>query len=180
MRPDICRGENFQRFSHRVGCQSSHSQHPKIIDRWAPRLTAGTEGRLTLIPPGGAFHTSGTINGQYYYPKDPGAVSLKGSVSAGRSNPSPAGQGEISALPRGLKEGEIGEWILLDAVNPMHYDNLPTISFLIFQTPASCASIALHNLFPGEIDLVVRIQGESRNIVRIFLPIPFHCSDFRA
>lgn len=28
------------------------------------------------------------------------------------------GQGEISESPRALKEGEIGEWILLDGVSP--------------------------------------------------------------
>ena len=42
-----------------------------------------------------------------------------------------------------MKEGETGEWVLLDG------------------TPASCANIALHNLYKGEIDLVVRVKMRS-------------------
>ncbi|CAE6452334.1 unnamed protein product [Rhizoctonia solani] len=47
------------------------------------------------------------------------------------------GTGERRDVPRLLEDGEVGEWILLDG------------------TPATCTNIALHNLYPGEIDLVV-------------------------
>lgn len=39
-------------------------------------------------------------------------------------DPNAGGEGEITLSPRGLKEGEIGEWILLDAVSFMHYESL--------------------------------------------------------
>jgi hypothetical protein len=76
-------------------------------------------------------------------------------------NLGPDGQGETSPSPRSLKEGELGEWILLDAVGSMCYGNVGNnlIRDFILQTPASCSNIALHNLFPGEIDLVVSILG---------------------
>ncbi|KAJ7169877.1 survival protein sure-like phosphatase/nucleotidase [Mycena filopes] len=45
--------------------------------------------------------------------------------------------GEISETSRPLKEGEVAEWILLDG------------------TPATCANVGLHNLYPGEIELVL-------------------------
>ncbi|WVN88198.1 5'/3'-nucleotidase SurE [Cryptococcus depauperatus CBS 7841] len=54
-------------------------------------------------------------------------------------------KGDISVSPRPLKEGETMEWILLSG------------------TPASCANIALHNLYPGEIDLVVSGPNHGRN-----------------
>ncbi|KIJ30958.1 hypothetical protein M422DRAFT_186528 [Sphaerobolus stellatus SS14] len=50
----------------------------------------------------------------------------------------PDGHGETSEVSRPLREGEVAEWILLDG------------------TPATCANVALHNLYPDEIDLVVR------------------------
>ncbi|KAF9651382.1 sure-like protein [Thelephora ganbajun] len=81
---------------------------------------------------GKAYHIQDIIKGRYYYPK--GAD----------------GQGETSPSPRSLREGEIGEWILLDA------------------TPASCANIALHNLFPGEIDLVISGPNFGRNTSSAF------------
>lgn len=31
--------------------------------------------------------------------------------------------------------------------------------YLHIQTPATCSNVALHNLFPGEIDLVVSVSG---------------------
>ncbi|KAL4243544.1 putative tubulin-tyrosine ligase [Abortiporus biennis] len=67
------------------------------------------------------------IKGKYYYPKDPD------------------GAGEVSVAPRPLKEGEIGEWVLLDA------------------TPATCANIALHNLYHEEIDLLISGPNLGRN-----------------
>ncbi|KAF9778186.1 sure-like protein [Thelephora terrestris] len=101
---------------------------------WYQHLTQNLGWDLKVVIPstqkswiGGAFHTAGTINGRYYYPKDTD------------------GQGEISSSRRGLKEGEIGEWVLLDA------------------SPASCANIALQNLFPGEIDLVISGPNFGRN-----------------
>lgn len=52
-------------------------------------------------------------------------------------------KGEITQTRRPLKEGESMEWVLLSG------------------TPATCANIALHNLYPGQIDLV--ISGPNRN-----------------
>ncbi|PFH54497.1 hypothetical protein AMATHDRAFT_71 [Amanita thiersii Skay4041] len=55
------------------------------------------------------------------------------------------GQGEIAAKSRPLKDNEIAEWILLDG------------------TPATCANVALHNLYPGQIDLVISGPNLGRN-----------------
>ncbi|GJJ09672.1 hypothetical protein Clacol_003896 [Clathrus columnatus] len=49
------------------------------------------------------------------------------------------GLGEVSEISRPLREGEVAEWILLDG------------------TPATCTNIALHNLYPGQIDLVLSL-----------------------
>ncbi|EGO01748.1 hypothetical protein SERLA73DRAFT_132245 [Serpula lacrymans var. lacrymans S7.3] len=49
----------------------------------------------------------------------------------------PDGRGETSPTSRLLKDGEVAEWILLDG------------------TPATCANIALHNIYPKQIDLLV-------------------------
>ncbi|KAF5390262.1 hypothetical protein D9757_002918 [Collybiopsis confluens] len=57
----------------------------------------------------------------------------------------PDGQGELALVSRPLKENEVAEWILLDA------------------TPATCANIGLHNIYPGEIDLVVSGPNLGRN-----------------
>ncbi|CAL1695893.1 unnamed protein product [Somion occarium] len=46
------------------------------------------------------------------------------------------GLGETSEISRPLKDGETAEWVLLDG------------------TPASCANIALHNIYPDQIDLI--------------------------
>ncbi|OCF36724.1 5'/3'-nucleotidase SurE [Kwoniella heveanensis CBS 569] len=54
-------------------------------------------------------------------------------------------KGEITTTPRPLKEGETMEWVLLSS------------------TPASCTNIALHNLYPGEIDLVISGPNHGRN-----------------
>ncbi|WWC61725.1 5'/3'-nucleotidase SurE [Kwoniella dejecticola CBS 10117] len=53
--------------------------------------------------------------------------------------------GEVTTRPRPLKEGETMEWVLLSG------------------TPATCTNIALHNLYPGEIDLVVSGPNHGRN-----------------
>ncbi|WVQ82229.1 5'/3'-nucleotidase SurE [Cryptococcus sp. DSM 104549] len=53
--------------------------------------------------------------------------------------------GDISTTRRPMKEGETMEWVLLSG------------------TPASCANIALHNIYPGEIDLVVSGPNHGRN-----------------
>ncbi|KAF5370202.1 hypothetical protein D9615_010055 [Tricholomella constricta] len=60
------------------------------------------------------------------------------------------GKGETSSKPRSLKAGEIAEWILLDG------------------TPATCANIALHNLYPGQIDLVISGPNLGRNTSAAF------------
>lgn len=53
--------------------------------------------------------------------------------------------GEVSSASRPLNEGEIAEWVLLDG------------------TPATCTNIALHNLYPGTIDLVISGPNLGRN-----------------
>ncbi|EMD42032.1 hypothetical protein CERSUDRAFT_110571 [Gelatoporia subvermispora B] len=62
----------------------------------------------------------------------------------------PDGSGEVSEESRPLKEGETVEWILLDG------------------TPATCANIALHNLYPGEIDLLISGPNLGRNTSAAF------------
>ncbi|KZT74649.1 sure-like protein [Daedalea quercina L-15889] len=57
----------------------------------------------------------------------------------------PDGEGEVSELSRPLRESETAEWILLDG------------------TPATCANIALHNLYHGEVDLVISGPNFGRN-----------------
>jgi len=63
------------------------------------------------------------------------------------------GAGEVSEVKRPLKQGEFAEWILLDAV--CAGSNLTSAVPKPPQTPATCANIALHNLFPGQFDLVI-------------------------
>ncbi|KAJ7706154.1 survival protein sure-like phosphatase/nucleotidase [Mycena rosella] len=58
--------------------------------------------------------------------------------------------GEISPTSRPLKDGEVAEWILLDG------------------TPATCANVALHNIFPGQIDLVISGPNLGRNTSSAF------------
>ncbi|KAH8120382.1 sure-like protein [Phellopilus nigrolimitatus] len=60
---------------------------------------------------------------------------------------SPDGNGETSTFSRPLKvnEGEFAEWVLLDG------------------TPATCANIALHNMYKGDIDLVISGPNYGRN-----------------
>jgi len=60
------------------------------------------------------------------------------------------GKGETSIKPRPLKPGEIAQWILFDG------------------TPATCANIALHNMFPGQIDLVISGPNLGRNTSAAF------------
>lgn len=57
----------------------------------------------------------------------------------------PDGMGEVSSASRPLSEGEVAEWVLLDG------------------TPATCTNIALHNLYPGTIDLVISGPNLGRN-----------------
>ncbi|KAF8591830.1 sure-like protein [Ramaria rubella] len=62
----------------------------------------------------------------------------------------PDGLGETSDSSRPLRDGEIAEWILLDG------------------TPATCANVALHNLYPGQIDLVISGPNLGRNTSSAF------------
>ncbi|KAJ6575139.1 survival protein sure-like phosphatase/nucleotidase [Mycena capillaripes] len=57
--------------------------------------------------------------------------------------------GETSETPRPLKDGEVAEWILLDG------------------TPATCANVALHNIYHG-IDLVISGPNLGRNTSSAF------------
>ncbi|KAF8642296.1 hypothetical protein AX16_009566 [Volvariella volvacea WC 439] len=59
-------------------------------------------------------------------------------------------QVETSDSPRPFKDGELAEWILLDG------------------TPATCTNIGLHNLFPGQIDLVISGPNLGRNTSTAF------------
>ncbi|KAH8102641.1 sure-like protein [Cristinia sonorae] len=59
-------------------------------------------------------------------------------------------QGDLSEFPRPLKDGEHAEWVLLDG------------------TPATCANIALHNLYPGQIDLLISGPNLGRNTSAAF------------
>lgn len=100
---------------------------------------------------GKAYQIKDIISGRYYYPKDPGTpllLYIKAVLTWVTD-----GKGEISEKSRPLQEGEIGQWILLDGVS------LSVLSLCcpptVLQTPATCANIALHNLYNGEIDLVV-------------------------
>jgi len=58
---------------------------------------------------------------------------------------------ETSDVSRPLKDGELAEWILLDG------------------TPATCANIALHNLYPSQIDLVISGPNYGRNTSSAFM-----------
>ncbi|KAG5635098.1 hypothetical protein H0H81_012454 [Sphagnurus paluster] len=60
------------------------------------------------------------------------------------------GEGETSPKPRPLRPGEIAEWILLDG------------------TPATCANVALHNIYPGQFDLVISGPNLGRNTSAAF------------
>ncbi|KAJ3508935.1 hypothetical protein NLJ89_g5483 [Agrocybe chaxingu] len=64
--------------------------------------------------------------------------------------PQEDGIGETSQRSRALKDGELAEWILLDG------------------TPATCANVALHNLYPNEIDLVISGPNLGRNTSSAF------------
>ncbi|XAO22059.1 5'/3'-nucleotidase SurE [Cryptococcus bacillisporus CA1280] len=96
-------------------------------------LTLGWDVRV-VIPDsqkswvGKAYAINDVITARYFYPQEPD----------GRT-------GEVTHVPRPLKQGESMEWILLSG------------------TPSSCANIALHNLYPGEIDLVISGPNHGRN-----------------
>ncbi|KAF8626537.1 hypothetical protein AX15_004840 [Amanita polypyramis BW_CC] len=78
------------------------------------------------------------------------AYYIKQTVKGWYFYPRVDGQGETSAHSRPLKDGEIAEWILLDG------------------TPATCANVALHNLYPGQIDLVISGPNLGRNTSAAF------------
>ncbi|CAE6486189.1 unnamed protein product [Rhizoctonia solani] len=65
--------------------------------------------------------------------------------------PKEDGTGEKCDKPRPLEDGEVGEWVLLEG------------------TPATCTNIALHTLYPGEIDLVVSGPNFGRNTGTAFV-----------
>ncbi|PCH33616.1 sure-like protein [Wolfiporia cocos MD-104 SS10] len=83
---------------------------------------------------GKAYQIKDIINGRFYYPRDDDIMWLPID-----------GLGETSEYPRSLQEGEVAEWILLDG------------------TPATCANIALHNLYHGAIDLLISGPNLGRN-----------------
>ncbi|EKM83862.1 hypothetical protein AGABI1DRAFT_110465 [Agaricus bisporus var. burnettii JB137-S8] len=64
--------------------------------------------------------------------------------------PQEDGTGQVTDTSRPLKDGELSEWILLDG------------------TPATCANVALHNLWPGQIDLVISGPNLGRNTSAAF------------
>jgi len=74
------------------------------------------------------------------------AYHIKQTIRGWYYYPKDNGQGEVSVQSRPLKAGEIAEWILLDG------------------TPATCSNVALHNLYPGQIDLVISGPNVGWNI----------------
>ncbi|KAG9125820.1 hypothetical protein FRC07_006048 [Ceratobasidium sp. 392] len=64
--------------------------------------------------------------------------------------PKEDGTGEKCDVSRPIQDGEVGEWILLEG------------------TPATCTNIALHNLYPSEIDLVISGPNFGRNTASAF------------
>jgi len=64
--------------------------------------------------------------------------------------PKEDGNGELTSTSRPLKNDELAEWILIDG------------------TPATCASVALHNLYPNQIDLVISGPNFGRNTSSAF------------
>ncbi|KAF8898716.1 survival protein sure-like phosphatase/nucleotidase [Infundibulicybe gibba] len=80
---------------------------------------------------GKAYHIKEVTKGSYFYPNIDG-------------------RGDRTQHSRPIRDGEIGEWILLDA------------------TPATCANVALHNIFPGQIDMVISGPNLGRNTSAAF------------
>ncbi|KAF4623942.1 hypothetical protein D9613_001826 [Agrocybe pediades] len=80
---------------------------------------------------GKAYHIKEVTKGKYFYPREDGT-------------------GETTLRPRPLKDGELAEWVLLDA------------------TPATCANVALHNLYKDQIDLVISGPNLGRNTSSAF------------
>jgi len=64
--------------------------------------------------------------------------------------PKDNGSGELSSSSRPLRDGELAEWVLIDG------------------TPATCANVALHNLYPNQIDLVISGPNYGRNTSSAF------------
>jgi hypothetical protein len=75
-------------------------------------LTAGTRT-------GKAYLIKDIIRGRFYYPREPGKLlpHCEWGININVVKPKD-GTGEISDTPRALREGEIGEWILLNGVSP--------------------------------------------------------------
>ncbi|KAJ3894945.1 survival protein sure-like phosphatase/nucleotidase [Lentinula edodes] len=95
---------------------------------------------------GKAYQIKEITKGSYFYPTNPGLyplIHIQPYVLTLNYNTD--GEGEISSVSRPLKENEVAEWILLDA------------------TPATCANIGIHNIYPNEIDLVVSGPNLGRN-----------------
>ncbi|ELU41907.1 cytoplasm protein [Rhizoctonia solani AG-1 IA] len=84
----------------------------------------------------------------HYYPGK--AYVIRDVIHGQYFYPKEDGTGEKCEVSRPLKAGEVGEWILLEG------------------TPATCTNIALHNLYPGEIDLVVSGPNFGRNTASAF------------
>ena len=120
---------------------TSRLSYPALKNLGSVRLGSPSKPRnvrvINFDPSGKAYHIMDIVKGRYYYPKGVGAVLLRPSFLRSPLNSDPGGQGEISPSPRSLKEGEIGEWILLDAVSSMYYGVLDEnlISDSIFRPP---------------------------------------------
>lgn len=71
------------------------------------------------VDTGKAYQIKDIIPGRFYYPRDPGKVSDACKCGTAINLFTQDGLlAETSDSPRPLKEGEIGEWILLDGVSP--------------------------------------------------------------
>ena len=74
---------------------------------------------LFTVDTGKAYQIKDIIPGRFYYPRDPGKAYNAYNCGVANSVITQDGLlGETSDSPRPLKEGEIGEWILLDGVSP--------------------------------------------------------------
>jgi hypothetical protein len=120
---------------------------------------------------GKAYQIKDILRGRFYYPRDPGEIYRACGRGAKIQLYASDGLGESSDSPRALKEGEIGEWILLDGVSPGSRSSSAPSKNDNRQTPASCSNVALHNLYPGEIDLLVCCRRRAPHIQGITLSV---------
>ena len=149
-----------------MGCQGCSSQHSKVLDRCATPTEPRTEGPLTLISLGKAYQIKDTIRGRYYYPKDTGTkFSLPSFPRLPQARSYRWERRNFPVIPQfergrtwGMDFARCGQLFMLRKPGQQSHPQF------YLQTPASCSNIALHNLFSGEIDLVVGASGVHRTL----------------